>query len=136
MKVLVVEDDVMLADMLEQALLDSGHDVCGVVSNGPEAITLSRLTQPDVAILDMQVGDMLGSDIAQQLAETNDRRRMGILYVTGEPSHVRRVAAVGHAVLSKPYSMEALEIALTIVRAMATGAPAGRDLPYGMGLLH
>ena len=73
MKILVVDDDVMLADLLEATLLDQGHEICGVTTNVAEAVDLVRLHRPDIAVLDMRLkGTELGSDIAHQLAEAGD----------------------------------------------------------------
>ena len=53
MKILIVDDDVMLADLLEAELLDQGHEVCGVATNVAEAVNLVRLHRPDIAVLDI-----------------------------------------------------------------------------------
>lgn len=136
MRVLVVEDDVMLADCLADALLDDGHAVCGIASTVAEALTLARHHRPEVAIFDMQLrGTERGSDIADQLAKTGDLGHMGILYVTGEATRVHNEARIGHACLNKPYTLIALDIALEIVREIALGGATSRPLPKGLQLL-
>jgi CheY-like chemotaxis protein len=136
MQVLVVEDDVMLADCLAEALLDDGHVICGIASTVAEALALARRQRPDVAILDMQLrGNERGSDIADQLAESGDLGDTGILYVTGEPERVHQEARVGHACLSKPYAFATLRTALEIVREIALEGGTSRPLPRGLQLL-
>ena len=44
MKILIVEDDVMLADMLEATLLNQGHDVCGMAMDVAELSPLCACT--------------------------------------------------------------------------------------------
>jgi DNA-binding response OmpR family regulator len=137
MQILVVEDDVMLADCLAEALLDDGHEVCGVAATVAEALALARRHRPDVAILDMQLrGKERGSDIADQLAESGDLGDTGILYVTGETERVHQEARIGHACLNKPYGFATLRTALEIVREIALKGSTSRPLPRGLQLLH
>jgi CheY-like chemotaxis protein len=137
MQVLVVEDDVMLADFLAEALTDCGHTVCGVASTVAEAVALARLHQPHVGIFDMQLLDgERGSDVADQLAQSDDLGQTGILYVTGGADRVLREARVGHACLSKPYQLSALREALEIVRDIACEGGTARQLPRGLQLLN
>jgi DNA-binding response OmpR family regulator len=136
MKILITEDDVMLADCLEDALAELGHTVCGVAHNVSTAVELARLHHPDIAILDMQLaGSELGIHIVDQLVATGDLGNLGVLYITGEVERVHREARFGHGCLKKPYSMVALAAALEIVRAAALDYAAPRNLPIGMGLL-
>jgi two-component system, response regulator PdtaR len=137
MQVLVVEDDVMLADCLTDALLDRGHTVCGVASTVGEAVALARLHRPDAAILDMQLSRAeRGSDIADQLEVSGDLGQTAILYVTGEGERVHREARIGHACLNKPYTLATLDTALLIVREIARDGISPRPLPRGLRLLH
>jgi two-component system, response regulator PdtaR len=136
MKILIVDDDVMLADLLEETLLDQGHEICGVTTRIAEAVALVRLHRPDVAVLDMRLkGTELGSDIAHQLAEAGDLRDLGILYVTGGVDFLHQHAVIGHACLQKPYSTAALAAALLIVRSIVRGCAVSGPLPHGMQLL-
>jgi DNA-binding response OmpR family regulator len=136
MKILITEDDLMLADFLEEAVAELGHSVCGVAGDVGQAVAMARVHQPDVAIIDMQLaGTELGSDIVDQLMASGDLGCMGILYVTGEADQVVHEARSGHACLRKPYSMDALEAALVIVRDIAIECRTARTLPHGMRLL-
>jgi CheY-like chemotaxis protein len=136
MQVLVVEDDVILADCLVEALLDAGHVVCGIASTVAEAVALARENHPDVAICDMHLrGGERGTDIADRLTEAGELGQMGILYVTGEAERVLQEARFGHACLSKPYTLFALNVALQVVREMARDGRSSHPLPRGLRLL-
>jgi DNA-binding response OmpR family regulator len=136
MKILVVEDDVMLADFLEEVLQDIGHNVCAIVGRVDDAVRLIREHRPDIAVLDMQLqGGECGTDVADRLAATDDLGTMGILYVSGEADRVHRQARFGHACLNKPYSMDTLAIALTIVRQVANGNPWSQPVPRGIEMI-
>ncbi len=136
MKMLVVEDDLMLADSLADALLDDGHEVCGIASRVAEAVALARLHRPDVALLDMQLskGEM-GTDIVDRLAESNDLGCMGILYVTGGAGLVHQAAHHGHAILSKPYRLATLKAAIRAVAELARGHAMTGELPREVQIL-
>lgn len=137
MQILVVEDDVMLADCLAEALQGDGHAVCGIASTVADGLALARQHRPDVAIFDMQLGGMeRGSDIADQLAASGDLGNTGILYVTGETERVHQEVRIGHACLNKPYTFTTLSTALTIVREIALEGGTSRPLPRGLQLLH
>lgn len=136
MKILVVEDDVMLADFLEEVLQDIGHNVCAIAGRVDDAVRLIREHRPDIALLDMQLqGGEYGTEVADRLAATDDLRGMGILYVSGEADRVHRQAHFGHACLNKPYSMDTLATALTIVRQVANGTPWRHSVPRGIEML-
>ena len=136
MKILVVDDDVMLADLLEDLLLHQGHEVCGVATNVADAVALVRLHRPEIAILDMKLrGVELGSDIVHRLAESDDLTGLGILYITGGPAFAQQRACIGHAYLQKPYSAATLAAALPIVQGIVRHGAAPGALPYGMQLL-
>jgi CheY-like chemotaxis protein len=132
----LAEDDAMLADCLAETLQDDGHVVCGIAATVAEAVALARLHRPDIAILDMQMrrGER-GSDIADQLAASDDLGQMGILYVTGGAERVQREARVGHACLGKPYNQTDLIAALDIVRDIARDGGSTRPLPRRLHLL-
>ena len=136
MQVLVVEDDVMVADCLAEALLEDGHEVCGIASTVAEA-GLARRHRPAVGIFDMQLrANERGSDIPDQLSASGDLGDMAILYVTGEAERVFQEARIGHACLNKPYTLAALGTALEIVRDIALKGDTFRALPRGLQLLH
>ena len=46
LKVLIAEDDLMIADAAEEALLEWGYEVCGIARTVNEAVALGRLTSP------------------------------------------------------------------------------------------
>lgn len=136
MKILLAEDDFMLADFLAEILVDDGHVVCGVAATVAEAVALARKHHPDIAILDMQLrAGQRGSDIVDRLAESNDLGGTGILYVTGQSARVHKEARFGHACLDKPYDIASLYAAIEIVYEVAHLGDTSRPLPRGMALL-
>ena len=54
---MIVEDDLMMADMVEMLLVDSDYEVCGIARNVTETVTLARRHKPDLAVIDVRLAD-------------------------------------------------------------------------------
>jgi CheY-like chemotaxis protein len=65
-RVLVVDDDVDGAEAIGELLRDYGHEVA-TAHNGAQALTHARLHRPDVVLLDINMPDMDGYDIARRM---------------------------------------------------------------------
>jgi DNA-binding response OmpR family regulator len=120
MSVLIVEDNLLIADGLETMLIWGGYSVCGIASTVAEAVVLANTCRPDLAVLDLRLkyGE-LGSEIIPLLTECG---RIGILYTTGNDD-MRLTKADGDVCLRKPYQfrdvVESLEVVKQIVRGEA-----------------
>ncbi len=53
--VMIAEDDLLVADMLEEVLVNSGYDVCGIANTVDKAVELGERHKPDLAILDIRL---------------------------------------------------------------------------------
>ncbi len=132
-KVLIAEDDLMIADLIEEVLLANGYEVCGIARTVAEAVALGREHRPDLAVIDMRLADGgCGSDIAVQLGA---RGRPGILYATGNISQVALTAADGEACLVKPYRNADLLRSLRIVADIVATGRAAPPFPRGLQVL-
>jgi CheY-like chemotaxis protein len=131
--VLVAEDDLMIADMIEESLIDSGYGVCGVARTVQEAVLLGQQHRPDLAIIDMKLADGgLGHEIVSQLA---GGRRIGVLYATGNTSLVKDLTD-GDACIAKPYLNADLLQALKLVEQIVREGVATPPFPRGFFVLH
>jgi DNA-binding response OmpR family regulator len=134
LKVLIAEDELMIADLLEETLITSGYEVCGIARTVDEAVALADLHKPDLAVLDVRLAQgNRGPDIARRLG---DRGRLGILYATGEDARRSTLTlADGAAAITKPYQVEDVARALVIVREIMTLGTATPPFPPGFRLL-
>jgi DNA-binding response OmpR family regulator len=133
LKVLIVEDDLMIADMAEEVLVKRGYKVCGIARTVAEAVALGRCHKPDLAVIDQRLADGgLGSEAAAQLGALG---RLGILYATGNVSHLMLSAAYGDACLSKPYRSDDLLRGLEIVADIVATGIASPPFPRGFQVL-
>jgi len=134
LKVLLVEDDVMISDMNEEILIAAGYNVCGIARTVTEAIVLGRLHSPDLAVLDLRLADGgLGTEVA---AELHSQGKVGILFATGTTSIVHLTAADGEACLSKPYRASDLVMSLRVVDDILAFGRTGLKIPPGLQLLN
>ena len=67
-KVLLVEDDWIIAKEISYNLQDMGFEVAGCIDNAEEALKQIKIIQPDLIILDIDLaGEMTGIELATQL---------------------------------------------------------------------
>jgi CheY-like chemotaxis protein len=133
LKVLIAEDDLMIADLVEEILIEHGYEVCGIARTVAEAVVLAQHHKPDLAVLDLRLADGgLGTEIAARLLPLG---RLGVLYATGNISQVELTTADGNASLSKPYRSVDLLRSLEIVAEIVTSGTASPPFPKGFQIL-
>jgi DNA-binding response OmpR family regulator len=133
-RVLIAEDDLMIADMLEEALVGHDYEVCGIARTVAKAIALGHLHKPDFAILDLRLAEGgLGTEIAVELAAS---RRTGILYATGNVAQLDFRTAEGDACLAKPFRSSDMLRSLEIVAEIVATGTASPPYPRGLTFLH
>lgn len=116
-RVLVVEDEQIVAADLMVKLEEMGYEVVGTAGSGEEAVTLAEESRPDVVLMDVQLqGGMSGIDTAELIQR---RTGAGIIFVTAFAGSFLRnpgkMVAPGIC-LSKPFSTRDLKMALEAVR--------------------
>ncbi|XAZ25936.1 response regulator (plasmid) [Sinorhizobium sp. B11] len=81
MRVLIVEDELEIAAVIEDVALKLGFDVIGLAKNAAEAIQMAG--DADIAVVDVRLADGLsGPQIAQELVS---RYGIGVVFLTGNP---------------------------------------------------
>ena len=133
-KVMIAEDDLYMADMLEEILVDNNYEVCGIARTVDEAVALGERHKPDLAILDIRLAEGgLGTDIPGRWPK---RDRPGILYATAYVGQTGLSRSDGEASLAKPYRPEDVIRALEIVEELVSTGKASRPYPHGLALLN
>lgn len=118
MRILIVEDDFLIAMALEDILVDAGHEVLGPFPTSAEAVAALASVPVDGAILDVRVSGGDSMPVASDLT----RRGCPFVFVTGFGAPGMVPPAFAHARrLSKPYSAEDV---LSIVAEFRRGSPA------------
>ncbi len=132
-KVMIAEDDLFMADMLEDVLIADGYEVCGIARTVDMAVELAERHKPDLAILDIRLADgSLGTDIPRRLRTMN---RMGILYASGHAGQTALTRHDGDALISKPYRPEDIVRALKIIEHLVSTGSGPGPFPKGFSVL-
>jgi DNA-binding response OmpR family regulator len=119
MKVLIVEDETALADILTRNLRARGFDVSSVET--AEAAILSMTEEwPDGLVLDINLPDDTGWDVLRKLGPES-RRRLHVVVISAAPISPKRLAEFrpAHSFV-KPFSLDALVRALGDIAVEAT----------------
>ena len=144
MKLLIVEDETHMADLLRKGLTEEGHNaICAY--DGAEGLDLAKNYEFDVIILDVMMPKLNGYDVAKRLRA--EKIRTPILMLTAKdtvPDIVRGLDLGVDDYMTKPFSFDELLARLRSVRRRISAAgegelrvgdlvldPAGRDVVRG-----
>jgi len=119
MKLLIVEDEVRMADLLRRGLTEEGHTAT-CASNGAEGLELARAYEFDVIILDIMLPKLSGYDLAKRLRA--EKIRTPILMLTAKdsvPDIVKGLDVGADDYMTKPFSFEELIARLRAVKRRA-----------------
>jgi DNA-binding response OmpR family regulator len=131
MRVLIVEDNALLAFMIEDALLEAGHQIFGPVGTPAEAIALAEQSQPELVIVDVNLeNDASGVDVAHYLQMNLD---IPSLFATGQVEIAWQNAGIAIGVLAKPFAPDAVVKAVAAISRLLSGQDAS-VLPPGLDL--
>jgi DNA-binding response OmpR family regulator len=109
-RILVVEDEVMIAMLMEDMLADLGHVVVGPATRLEEGLELASNADFDMAVLDVN----LNGRHSRPIADILNRRGLPFLLATGygtaEPDAIEGLST--DHILKKPFTPEDLSIAI------------------------
>src|SRR5213083_1798062 len=103
MKVLVVEDDPRISDVLEYALKAEGHDV-QKAQRGREAIEMAQRSAPALIVLDVGLPDIDGFEVCRSVRKFSD---VPVIFLTSRSDEIDRVVGLeigGDDYVVKPFS--------------------------------
>ncbi|RTL70070.1 MAG: response regulator transcription factor [Pseudonocardiaceae bacterium] len=132
-RVLVVDDESTLSDLLSMALRYEGWDV-RTAADGLTAVRTAREFRPDAVILDVMLPDLDGLEVLRRMrADTPD---VPVLFLTAKDAVEDRVAGLtagGDDYVTKPFSIEELVARLRglLRRSGMTAARQGSELAVG-----
>ena len=118
MRVLVAEDDPLIARALAERVRSLGHEALGPARDGRQAIELARADPPDLYLFDIEMPNADGLEAATELAAAGLRRPVVVVTGVDDPGLIERSIASGvSAYLTKPVDTRELEAALALAAA-------------------
>ncbi len=110
-KVLVIEDNPVIARMNEVLLKTNGYAVV-MAGNGLDGIRLAKEEKPNVILLDIILPEMHGLEVCKELRNAVETRKIPVIIVTGsglEEIAEKEPTIDAQGYLAKPYDFEKLE---------------------------
>lgn len=132
-RVLTVDDEASLTDLLGMALRYEGWDVSSADS-GLSAVQVARETRPDAIVLDMMLPDFDGLEVMRRIR--TEQPDVPVIFLTAKDAvddRIHGLTAGGDDYVTKPFSLEELVARLRglLRRSGATTARPGAQLVVG-----
>ncbi len=108
LRVLVVDDEVNIAELISMALRYEGFEVA-TAHTGSKAVTAAKTFRPDSVVLDMMLPDFDGMEVLRRMRASDPG--LPVLFLTARDSVEDRVAGLtagGDDYVTKPFSLEEL----------------------------
>lgn len=132
LKVIIVEDEALLAMELESLVEDSGNVVVGWATSFDEAKALIDANTADLAFVDLNLADgPTGVKVAEYI---RDSGRSLAVFMTANPRSLPENYAGAIGVIAKPYTMNGLMAALNYLKEGVREPPPASSLPVGFVL--
>lgn len=129
-KILIVEDEADLQQVLEYNLKQAGHEVVSA-KLGQDAIRVAREQTPDLVLLDLMLPDIPGTEVCKTLKEAKGTRQIPVLMLTARGEEIDRV--VGFEIgaddyVVKPFSVRELMLRIqAVLRRGRSEPPTGEN---------
>jgi CheY-like chemotaxis protein len=117
-RILIIDDEILVARLLADAVSSQGHEVT-VATDGEEGLALLRRIRPDALFLDVKLGELSGIEILRQIRRSDTQ--LPVILITGNAladqlDEARRLGVT--EIVEKPFLLTQLDGALE--RSIAT----------------
>ena len=128
LRVLIVEDEVMLAMAMEDLLADAGHIVVGTAASKADAIAVADATKPDLVFLDIHLLDgPTGLHVAEHLRNADGTM---VVFMTANARKVPDDFIGAMGVIAKPYSQAGIIASIRYIEECVRRPPPALELPF------
>ena len=131
LRVLVVDDNRTIRELLAEALGDAGYRV-SVAEDGADALDAALTDPPDLVVTDLLMPAMDGAALCRRLMTDPRTRAVPVLVVTDLPAAAAGARLAGcpsDAVVHKPYDLDGIRRAAADLLASRPLSPAGSAAP-------
>jgi two-component system phosphate regulon response regulator PhoB len=135
-RILVIEDEKDIQDVLDYNLKQAGHKV-QLAGTGRDGLRLARERRPDLVLLDLMLPDMPGTEVCKALKHDPVTRDAQVMMLTAKGEEIDRVIGFelgADDYVVKPFSVR--ELLLRIQAILRRGAPeseqSGSNIAFGV----
>ena len=128
-RVLIVDDDPDINEVVQEGLRSGGYDTVGALT-GVEALDEVARRCPDLVLLDQMLPDIDGAEVCRRLRAAPGSRDVPIIFLTamgGSEARVRGLALGADDYIVKPFSMR--ELILRVGAVLRRSTPVEMHLP-------
>jgi two-component system phosphate regulon response regulator PhoB len=125
-RVLVIEDEADIQQVLEYNLKQAGHHVA-VATNGKDGLRMATEEKPDVVLLDLMLPDMSGTEVCKTLKAGKTTRGARVIILTAKGEEIDRVVGFelgADDYVVKPFSVR--ELLLRVQSVLRRSVPAAQ----------
>jgi CheY-like chemotaxis protein len=119
-RILAVEDEFGIAEVLQSALTDAGHDVVLAI-NGKQGLERLKEVRPDLVILDFMMPVLDGPGMLRNMRSVPEFGDIPAILMSSlpEPAIMQEAGGMYNGFLRKPFS---LKIVLELIKSIVSGA--------------
>ena len=135
-KVLVIEDDRSLAEVLTYNLKQSGYDVI-VATDGQDGLLQAELKMPQIVILDLMLPVVDGLDVCRRLRASSATKDMLIVMLTAKAEESDELIGFSLGAddyVTKPFSVKVLLERIKALRRRQTADPTSDEVTTRLGV--
>ena len=109
MKILVVDDSLLLRNIIKNELSFEGYEVVAEAKDGEEAISKYNTTKPDLVTMDITMDGMNGLDAAEHILKQDPKAKIIMVSALGEDEVMSKAVRLGvKDFIVKPFTPERL----------------------------
>ena len=119
MRILIAEDDPVIAFALAERVRSLGHEPLGPVGDGAQAVAEATATRPDLYLFDIEMPELDGLEAAAELTARGLGRPVVVITGIDDRGLIERSVSTGAgAYLTKPVDTRELEAAISLAAAL------------------
>lgn len=127
-KILIIEDEPAIRDILRELLSDAGYDV-EEAADGPEGVEKFRAGRFSLVLLDLMLPGLDGYGVCEQIRAVSDVPVIIITALSGEEAEVRAFELKADDYITKPFSLKLVLMRVeAVLRRSGGGSEGSREI--------